>query len=503
MTKDVIALTPKMPDARTLIAGLYAGGPDLALGSVHEDAIIQLRSRDGRPLVSVEAPVLVQVPGEAERLLGSELPLPQGPFWWTEARATTAVAGAEQLAGSLCARLVALLGGTAWPPGTAALGVVRIPGEEGTEAEGGHDPLAEDEAPEQTSDRTREQTSEGTREEALPAVDVLTPSTAVVLADRPVVPLTAWLSEVLRATADSGRALHIVTPSHARLSLPLRTALTGAPNRWVVQDPESGYYDGLSGAQLHWHDGTFTPRPQGSENGGPTPVAKAFGEPSEASGQGQQLVLSFRVLHEASAALELGGALEEAWNALTGTPPLGWGTAEPVNSPWSKRQLTDLARGRAPQPTQFLAVGAPDRPALAVERVSRTRGGVAEDVTLTVGWSTDETLPLDAIEALARTLVAEHGLTAMLASVRTARRDLAVPPHFEPPPAPVSFTLGATDVRNIGLTHARRPPLPLRSVQLGPATAPALHYRLGEGRDANAWTALEQLTAHLGQAHVS
>ncbi|WP_277819702.1 DUF6177 family protein, partial [Streptomyces silvensis] len=77
-------------------------------------------------------------------------------------------------------------------------------------------------------------------DEALPAVDILTESTAVLLADRPVLPLTAWLSDAIRATADSGRALHIVTPPETRLSLPLRDALTGPPNRWVVQHPQKG-----------------------------------------------------------------------------------------------------------------------------------------------------------------------------------------------------------------------------------------------------------------------
>ncbi|WP_446461003.1 DUF6177 family protein [Streptomyces sp. BRA346] len=50
------------------------------------------------------------------------------------------------------------------------------------------------------------------------------------------------------------------------------------------------------------------------------------------------------------------------WHHLTGAPPAGWSTAEPVNLPWSTRQLTDLARQRAPQPTWLIAVGHTDRP---------------------------------------------------------------------------------------------------------------------------------------------
>lgn len=111
-------------------------------------------------------------------------------------------------------------------------------------------------------------------------MDVVTESTAVVLADRPLIGLTAWLSDVLRTTTGFGAALHVVTPDHCRLSLPLRTALAGAPNRWVVQDPASGYYDGLSGAVLAWQDGTFAPV---RDQAGAPALAAAFRR-AEASG---------------------------------------------------------------------------------------------------------------------------------------------------------------------------------------------------------------------------
>ncbi|MGA5281641.1 hypothetical protein ACPCSD_09210 [Streptomyces griseoincarnatus] len=44
--------------------------------------MLRLCAPDSRPRVFVEAPLLVQVPGEAERLLGRNMPV---PFWWTEA----------------------------------------------------------------------------------------------------------------------------------------------------------------------------------------------------------------------------------------------------------------------------------------------------------------------------------------------------------------------------------------------------------------------------------
>ncbi|WP_030668309.1 DUF6177 family protein [Streptomyces sp. NRRL B-1347] len=470
MTKDVIALTPTMPDPMALLAGLHAGGPELGVSTSADDAVIHLCTPTGRPLVSVEAPVIVHTPGEAERLLGPQVPVPEVPFWWTEARASTAVPEAEELAGSFCGRLTLLLGGTTWPPDAATVRVVDTPDDGGVTA-----------AP--------------APEGALPAVDVLTDSTAVVIVDRPVVALTAWLSDVLRTTVTSGRALHIVTPPHARLSLPLRTALTGPPNRWVVQDPEHGYYDGLSGAVLHWQDGTFAP---GLDQDGEATAAEAFAPPG-ATGE-RQLTVSFRTHHAPDPDLVLGRGLEAAWRHLTGDAPAGWGTAEPINLPWSPRQLTALARDRAPHPSHLLVVGHPDRPALATLRVERTRTGVAQEVTLALGLAAGAPAPLDAIEPLAEVLVGRHGLRTMLVTLHPARADLTVPAHLEHPPAPVSFTLGAADVRAVGIDHARRTPLPHRPTPLGPVTEPALHYRFGDGADPATWADVEGLTRHLAAA---
>lgn len=491
MTKDVIALTPRMPDTMALLAGLYAGGPDLAVHTLAEGAVIQLRTPGGRPLVSVESPVIVHTPGEAQRLLGPHVAAPDVPFWWTEARASTAVPEAEDLAGSVCGRLTLLLGGATWPPDAATVEVVGVPDGPG-DPDGPGEPDDSDGPDGPNSRATPEVTAHPAPDGALPAVDVLTDSTAVVLADRPVVALTAWLSQVLRATADSGRALHLVTPAHARLSLPLRTALTGPPNRWVAQAPDGSYYDGLSGAVLRWHEGTFAPA---LDDDGAAVAADGFAPPEPPAEQ--QLTLSVRTLHAPAADLVLGRPLETAWRHLTGAAPAGWGTAEPVNLPWSCRRLTSLARDRAPAPSHLLAVGAPDRPALADLRVRRTRTGVAEEATLTLGYAADEQPPLDALEALADALVAGPGLDTMLVTLRRARRDLTVPARLEGAPVPVSFTLGPTDVRTIGAAHARRPPLPLSPAPLGPATGPALHYRLGDGTRPDAWNDLETLTGHL------
>lgn len=462
MTKDVIALTPTMPDLPTLLAGLYAGGPDLGVNPLADGAVVQLCAPDGRPLVSVEAPILIRVPGEAARLL--EHPVGDQPVWWTEARASTAVSEAGRLAGSFAGRLATVLGGTVWPPEAATTDVVSL---------------------------TTDISAIPAPATGAPAVDLLTDSTAVVIQDRPLVAMTSWLSDALRTTAATDRALQIVTPPTARLTLPTRSALRGLPNRWVVQDPEHGYYDGLSGAVLHWKGGTFTPV---RDDKGNTRSAEAF--TARADNSDRQLVLTLRTRHAADEDLVLGHALETAFRHLTGAPPAGWSTAEPVNLPWSTRQLTELARARAPHPTWLIVVGHPDRPALATERVLRTPSGVEEDITLALGYSGDETPPLDAIENLATELDAQHGLVTLLTALCVARRDLTVPARLEHPPIPVTFTLGHDEAERIGPARAEHPPQGA-AVRLGRTARTALHYTLGDGTDPQAWTTFQRLTRHL------
>ncbi|MEV4743315.1 DUF6177 family protein [Streptomyces sp. NPDC049555] len=465
MTKDVIALTERMPDAWSVLAGLLSGGPDLHVQTTADGAVVQLCDEQGRPLVSIEAPLLLQVPGEATRLLGEPAPAGDGPLWWVEARASTAVPDAERLAGVFAARLAKLLGGRVWPPG----------------APGTDDPGT----PVDVSGVTAVPAPAA----AQPAVDVLTEQVAVVLQDRPVIATTSWLSEAWRAALESDRGLQIVTPGHSRLSLATRTLLTAQPSRWVVQDERDGYYDGLSGAVLRWQDGAFAPA---RDAAGDTPMAAAFGETAP-TGE-RQLLITLRTHHQPDAHLVLGGAVEAVWQHLAGCLPAGWGTAEPANLPWSRRQLTDLAHERAPRPTWTVLVGGRAQGTL---RVVRTADGVEEDLTVAVGFAAGEELPLAALQELAQELTARHGLRTMLSQVRHGRADLTAPPRLERPPMPYAFVLGAEEVHGVGRAHAARTPLPTAPVRLGPAGRPGYYYVLGDGETAEGWEALEMLMRHL------
>ncbi|MGX7761010.1 DUF6177 family protein [Streptomyces angustmyceticus] len=469
MTKDVIALTQRMPDPWTMLAGLLSGGPDKLMDTAGDGAVVRLCDSAGRPLVSIEAPLLVQVDGEAERLLGATPP--PVPYWWTEARATTGVEEAEWLAGTFAARLAALADGSAWPPEAAhSLAVVKTDGVSVAPT-----PAA-----------------------AQPAVDVLTDKVAVVIQDRPVVAMTAWLSDALRTAANDELGLQIVTPAGTTLSPAVRDSLSSWPSRWVVRDERDGYYDGLSGAVLRWQEGMFAPVPaaDATSDDPRTPVAASY---QEATTTGErQLAITFRAVHPADERLVLGGALESIWRELTGNPPAGWGTAEPANLPWSPRQMTDLAYERAPEPTWFVVVGAPGRPGLATVRISRTKAGVEEHTTLAFGYGPDEEPPVDNLPAAAEQLATRHHLQSMLVQLRNARRDLVVPPRFEGPGVPLAFALGAEEVRRLPDDRARRTPLSQSPVPLGPKTRPALYYPLpGDPSDLSGWQDFERLMRHL------
>lgn len=493
MTKDVIALTERMPDPLSVLAGLLSGGPDKLVGALGDGAVVQLCDEQGRPLVSVEAPLLVQVAGEAERLLGATAP--PVPYWWTEARATTGVEEAERLAGTFAARLATLVGGSAWPrEATRSLAVVETDGVSVAPA-----PAA-----------------------AQPAVDVLTDKVAVVIQDRPVVAMTAWLSDAFRATAAAGLGLQIVSPPGSTLTPAVRDSLgSGWRSRWVVRDERDGYYDGRTGSVLAWQDGMFAPvaSPVASPDDSPdatataagtaagtattddphTRIAASFKEVTEF--RERQLALTFRCVHPADDRLVLGGALESVWRELTGEPPAGWGTAEPATLRWSLRGLTEVAHARSPEPTWFVVVGSPERPGLATLHVRRTKAGVEEEVTLAFGYGDDEEPPLDALPGTAEVLATRHRLQSMLVQLRKARRDLAVPPRFEGPGVPLAFVLGAEEVRELPGDRARRTPLAQPPVPLGPKTRPALYYPLpGDPADLSGWRDFERLMRHLKDA---
>jgi hypothetical protein len=148
MTQDVVALLTRAPRVRDVVAAMQAAGERFRVRSVADGAVVQLLDDDDRPLVSIEVPVLVQIPGEVERLLGADVAAQvPPPLWWVEARAPSARAHAERLARRFADALAARCGGVVWAaepaappvPGPPAEPAAAPRGEAGAEPGGGAD----------------------------------------------------------------------------------------------------------------------------------------------------------------------------------------------------------------------------------------------------------------------------------------------------------------------------------------------------------------------------
>jgi hypothetical protein len=113
MTYDLVALVDGRPSSDDVLAGLAAAGEDLGVRAVSGGAVVQLCGEDNLPLVSIELPLLIQVPGEVERMLGASVGTVETPAWWVEIRAT-ARDGAREVAEKYAAALVGRLGGKVW-----------------------------------------------------------------------------------------------------------------------------------------------------------------------------------------------------------------------------------------------------------------------------------------------------------------------------------------------------------------------------------------------------
>ncbi|MEU4606022.1 hypothetical protein AB0F43_23800 [Kribbella sp. NPDC023972] len=113
MTYDLVALVDGRPSSDDVLAGLAAAGEDLGVRAVSGGAVIQLCDNENLPLVSVELPLLIQVPGEVERMLGAAVGSVETPAWWVEIRAT-ARDGAREIAQQYANTLISRLGGKVW-----------------------------------------------------------------------------------------------------------------------------------------------------------------------------------------------------------------------------------------------------------------------------------------------------------------------------------------------------------------------------------------------------
>jgi hypothetical protein len=113
VTFDIVALCRDQPDAAVTFAALLEAGTQLRVNTIDHVHLVQLYHPDGRLLLTTEGPRLVQVPGEAQRLLGITKDVPH-PVWWVESRAPGNDPDAEAVARRFTDALVAATKGVSW-----------------------------------------------------------------------------------------------------------------------------------------------------------------------------------------------------------------------------------------------------------------------------------------------------------------------------------------------------------------------------------------------------
>ncbi|RSD11951.1 DUF6177 family protein [Amycolatopsis eburnea] len=304
-------------------------------------------------------------------------------------------------------------------------------------------------------------------EPVIPAADRITAEAVVVEQHRAVVPATTWLVDAAKAAARGGRALQVRTPADSRLTFPLELLLRDGLGDWVAGDR-----DGFRGFPLAWNGLRFVR--DGDAPDSPAPVP----------GSGD---LEVRIV--TADPPRAGASVETAMRALTGSPPLGWGVAEPVTQPWSTDDLADHFRQRAPRPVNVVVAG---DGVIGRLRVSQVDGAVVEDVELS--GPAAGTVARAGIEALA----AEAARTARLVVVGAhpgRRAGLRSPGVAAALPYGVLF--GPELVAKNGVAHAHR--APAAWVQLlgsGPHTAVWCRF---DGDPAPPYEQFAALLHHFGE----
>jgi hypothetical protein len=132
MTYDVVALLERMPSDEDVLASLAATGTEHRVRAVSGGMVIQLCDEQEVPLVSIDTPMYVQVPGEPARQFGTAYADVPTPIWWVEIRAATHGVG-SRLAWRYADALVERTGGRIWAPPPAAQNAAQKAAENGAE----------------------------------------------------------------------------------------------------------------------------------------------------------------------------------------------------------------------------------------------------------------------------------------------------------------------------------------------------------------------------------
>ncbi|WP_242614246.1 DUF6177 family protein [Actinomadura roseirufa] len=299
--------------------------------------------------------------------------------------------------------------------------------------------------------------------------DVLTPNAMVVLQDRPLVPLSAALSEALLECERTGRLLQIVTGHHSRITVPLQGIVSSPKGHWIVHD-DNGYYEGLTGRPMHWDGKAFAHDPDARD------YAPAYTTRPSAP-VGTHLVITLQAHHTPQDVL--GGQVDQLMRIITGEPPSGWGVAEPLEHPWAPSELTTYVQ--AAGTSRLIAVG---QGAIATLEFS---GRGTERTTLAVGYGPDQHPPVTDMPSIVGLLAADNPVSALLAQLTPGRADLTVEPRWSGSSAPIGLAAAGAYTGPPGFTRQR----------IGPPDAPVTWFHLGDGRSPEYWQRHKDLLTRL------
>ncbi|WP_415857312.1 DUF6177 family protein [Sinomonas sp. G460-2] len=265
----------------------------------------------------------------------------------------------------------------------------------------------------------------------------------------PIVSLNFGRLDLLRKVAAAGGRTILVTDGLSALTEPMRDLLEEFGGKWVVRGGDGVLRDGRNGRRLErFQDAIHIPPPQSVDE-----VALAFLQPRPP--EAMQLVVSLSIRHRAAEESLLGGGIELFTAALGHETPSGWGTHEPAGKPWDRRELTDFARSRMPEPSRIVVSGTREVPVSAMLTVQRTQRGVEELVTglIGAGLLADPRIGdrVRLVPEILGTLAARQLPLFGLVLARAGTANLTYPPVLELPPTPLAMLIGAPGVRELGL----------------------------------------------------
>lgn len=331
-----------------------------------------------------------------------------------------------------------------------------------------------------------------------PGVDLITDKVAVVMQDRPVVGMSAWLSDALTSAKMAGRDLQLVTPKGSALTWPVRSTLfKGIYSKWVVTGDDGEYFDGVNGVRLKWNDELFiarSPAKPGEQNSDIHPDYVVQEEPFG------QLQFTVRVRHKPVESLIVGKVAEHLFTATTGSGPAGWSTSEPVTQPWSPEALTEYCRDRAPDPTWLILAGQPGaefKPSVGTLDVRRTKSGVDETVTLAVTQEGMDFPNVNKVGEWIDEIADNFELISAMVMGSYGEKDGTYKPRFVSMGCPIGVAAGNEAVQASSVAEMVKVEGISKALAIGPAHAPAIWYPIGDGRNPRDWEIYAKLVTKL------